>query len=285
MIAAPAKINIGLRILRKRSDGYHDIETIFHRIALSDEITLERSTGISFSSDDPTLPTDERNLCVRAAHLLRDEARGECGGVSIHLKKRIPAGAGLGGGSSDAASTLLGLEKLWKLRLTAQRRHALAATVGSDVPYFLRPGSASATGRGEVLEYFRLDLPYWILLVYPAVQVSTAWAYSQVRPGEGTNAVPLREILSGYAGNLGELSLNVKNDFEPAVFRSFPAVREIKERVISLGAGFAQMSGSGSSVYGFFEEERRLRRAAEILGERFSVFVTPPFYAHSSVGA
>src|SRR5437867_6634005 len=179
-IRAYAKINLGLRILRKREDGYHEIETVFHRVNIFDEIRLSPSTGISLTCNDPDIPVNDDNLCMRAASALRDKyAVGK--GVHIELKKTIPAGAGLGGGSSDAASTLLGLNQLWKLHLDRENLEPLALRIGSDIPYFLHEGSAYATGRGEKLEDIGIDIPCWIVLVYPKIQISTAWAYQNVQ--------------------------------------------------------------------------------------------------------
>ena len=178
IIRAYAKINLGLRILRKRADGYHDIETIFYRIQPYDEIVLELSHGISLVCNNSELPTDEGNLCVRAAGMLQQHY-DIIERVHISLKKSIPVGAGLGGGSSDAASVLTGLVELWKLPASENDLRSFAVQLGSDVPYFLEPGTAYGTGRGEKLDYFDFDFPYWIVLVYPNIHISTAWAYRE----------------------------------------------------------------------------------------------------------
>ncbi|TAK60449.1 MAG: 4-(cytidine 5'-diphospho)-2-C-methyl-D-erythritol kinase, partial [Bacteroidetes bacterium] len=175
---AYAKINIGLRILGKREDGYHDIETIFHRTNIFDRLIFELNKEIFISVSGFPLPNDNNNLSLRAANLLRQSYNLPFG-VKIGLEKNIPIGAGLGGGSSDAAATLLGLRTLWNLPISIAELNVLAQQLGADVPYFLHDDSAYGTGRGDTLEYFHLDLPYWIVLVYPAIHVSTAWAYSQ----------------------------------------------------------------------------------------------------------
>ncbi|MBI4811284.1 MAG: 4-(cytidine 5'-diphospho)-2-C-methyl-D-erythritol kinase [Ignavibacteriales bacterium] len=178
-LKAYAKINLGLRILRKRDDGYHDIDTVFHRVDLYDEIYLEPSSTIKVFSNESNLPTDEGNLCIRAAQLLR-EYSGIEKGVNISLTKNIPIGAGLGGGSSDAAATLIGLTKFWEVDVSQIDLYKLALQLGSDVPYFLKFGTAHATGRGEILDYFDINIPHWIVIVYPNIHISTAWAYQEI---------------------------------------------------------------------------------------------------------
>lgn len=287
-LKAYAKINLGLRILRKRNDGYHDIETIFHRIDLFDEVTFLPSQDVSLSSSDSGLPTDERNLCVRAAESLRRRCNVDTG-VRILLKKNIPVGAGLGGGSSDAAATLLGLVRFWKLKISDEELLSIALQLGSDVPYFLKSGTARATGRGEVLEYFFLDVPSWIVLVYPNVQVSTAWAYAEHdRPNEngGTGdggdrlgaPISLKQIVCNNIARPRLFNTLLRNDLEPVVFPAHENLAGLKQALFDAGAEFAQMSGSGSSVYGFFSDERLVSTAAEKLAIHYRVFITQPHF-------
>ena len=167
-LSAPAKINLGLHVLRKRTDGYHDIETVLHRIAWADTLTLRPSDRLEMTCSDPALPTDTDNLCLQAAHRLADRL-GTSQGASIHLEKRVPYGAGLGGGSSDAATTLKGLQQLWEVDVPQEMLHEVAASVGSDVPFFLMETPAAyATGRGDRLTPLRdeeddaLRVPYKI---------------------------------------------------------------------------------------------------------------------------
>ena len=180
-LKAYAKINLGLRVTGKRTDGYHDICTVFHRIDLFDDITLGRSDSITVQASDPGVPSDERNICHGAARLVAG-ALGAADGVRIDITKRIPAGAGLGGGSADAGAVLRSLPAFWGRSLPEAEIHALALALGSDVPFFLGRESALGTGRGEVLEYFALDIPFAILLCTPPVHVSTAWAYAHIFP-------------------------------------------------------------------------------------------------------
>ncbi len=282
-LKAHAKINVGLRILRKRDDGYHDIETIFHRVSVWDDISLAPASSITMTSDQKDLPTDDRNLCVAAAGLLRKQYDVRAG-VHIELKKNIPIGAGLGGGSSDAAATLIGLCRLWKLQPSKEELASIALRLGSDVPYFLQQGSASATGRGEILEYFSLDLPYWIVLVYPNIHISTAWAYGQFKI---QNVVPqartefkksLKSILIENIDKPQELRRFVINDFEPLVLQSNATVARVTNDLIQWGAEFAQLSGSGSSVYGLFRDETKARNAVGAFQKAYAVFLTPPHF-------
>ena len=178
-LRAYAKINIGLNILGKRSDGYHDLETIFHEIDCFDEIEFEQHDKVAMTADSILVPIDESNLCLSAANLLQKEKHVRPG-VMIHLKKNIPIGAGLGGGSSDAAAVLCGLNHFWKLKLSNNQLRTLAAQIGSDVPFFIDGGTAYATGRGEILESFSLVLPFWIAVVTPLIRISTAWAYNHL---------------------------------------------------------------------------------------------------------
>lgn len=287
-LKAYAKINLGLRILGKRDDGYHDIETIFHRIDIFDEIAIHPSKDVLLSSSDSGLPTDERNLCVRAAESLRRRCNVD-DGVRILLKKNIPVGAGLGGGSSDAAATLLGLIQFWKLKISDGDLLSAALELGSDVPYFLKLGTARATGRGEVLEYFSLDVPSWIVIVYPSVQVSTAWAYDEFaalkeKGGKGergsgvTGRISLKQIVCDNIARPRMFNTLLRNDLESVVFRTHESLASLKQALFDAGADFAQMSGSGSSVYGFFSDELLATAAAEKLAMRHRVFITRPHF-------
>ncbi|MBA4312082.1 MAG: 4-(cytidine 5'-diphospho)-2-C-methyl-D-erythritol kinase [Chlorobiaceae bacterium] len=280
-LKAYAKINLGLRILRKREDGYHDLETVFARVNPFDEINLELDSKISMTSNEINLPIDETNLCIRAANLLQQQS-GIAKGVKISLIKHIPIGAGLGGGSSDAASTLIGLVKLWELKISEEKLCSIALELGSDVPYFLKTGTAFATGRGEILEYFSLPLPYRIVILYPDVHVSTAWAYQSLE-SSNTNHIPhptshitLKDFLIKNIHNPHELNQNLLNDFEPVVLHQHKQIGFAKLMLYSEGACFAQMSGSGSSVFGFFKDEHKAVSAAEKLQNRYKVFITPP---------
>ncbi len=272
---AYAKINLGLRVLRKREDGYHDIETIFHRIDLFDEVILTPAPDLSFECDAADLGPVDTNLAFQAARLLKATYSVRVG-AHIFLKKRIPAGAGLGGGSSDAAATLLGLTSMWNLRLSPEQLLPLAVQLGSDVPYFLREGSAFGTGRGEILEYFPLVVPYWILLVIPNIVISTAWAYAQSGIIQKDSTARSRATILRQLNDPAKWQNLFQNDFESVAFKAFPELAEIKRSLIEGGALFAQMSGSGSTVYGLYSDEEMARKAGDSFSEKYRVEVIEP---------
>ncbi len=279
---AYAKINLGLSVVRRRVDGYHDIETVFHRIDLFDLLTFERHDSIVLKADSAEVPTDDRNLCYRAVLLLR-EYLGIRKGVAITLTKRIPVGAGLGGGSSDAATTLRALISLWSVSVPEADLAAMALRLGSDVPYFLNNGSAVAQGRGEILEYFSLMLPAAILVVNPGIHVSTQWAYNRLSPPLARPRASLKRTLLDNLPHPSNLTDCISNDFEEVVFREYPAIGKLKQEMISEGAAFALMSGSGSTVYGLFPEEDEAARLGERLKHRgFLVSLTAPMFTPSN---
>jgi 4-diphosphocytidyl-2-C-methyl-D-erythritol kinase len=278
MIArAYAKINLGLRILDKREDGFHNIETIFHRINLFDKLSFEQSATITLICSHPDVPTDNRNLCLRAAHLLLQKYNVNRG-VKIHLTKNIPIGAGLGGGSSDAASTLRALTELWDLQITGNELHDIALQLGSDVPYFIQHGSAYATSRGEVLKYFNLDVPYWIVVVYPNIHISTSWAYSNLKLTDHKNLHTLKDIIRKHINEPKVLSQFLRNDFESLVLQTHESLSQIREGFVASGAEFVQMSGSGSAIYGFFVSRRLVTSITAKLQKHYPVFITAPHF-------
>ena len=230
IVRSYAKINWSLRVTGKRSDGFHDLETIFQTISLCDEITFRDAGTLALICDDPTIPTDDTNLIIRAARAL------EAGPVAIELRKRVPAGGGLGGGSSNAAATL---------RVLGGERSDLpdiALKLGSDVPFFLIGGTAYATGRGEVLTPLPPMSEIPLLLLLPEERVSTADAYRRITRYSAPLGI---EAYREFA--------NFSNDFEEPVFELLPRLRELKARLYAAGAKWAQMSGSGSTLVGAFE--------------------------------
>ncbi|MDH7515787.1 MAG: 4-(cytidine 5'-diphospho)-2-C-methyl-D-erythritol kinase [Bacteroidota bacterium] len=278
IVAAHAKINLGLQVYRRREDGFHEIETVFHRVDIADELLLRKTErGIRCTTDAPSVPTDRRNLCVQAAEAFF-ALTGYTGGLDIHIHKVIPAGAGLGGGSSDAAALLRALPRLLGIRVSEDDLHALALSLGSDVPYFLHPGTAHARGRGEILTYFPLEIPYWVLIVYPGVPVSTAWAYGRYLFDPNRPAYDLRNLLIECIGNPAVLAERLRNDLEPIVFAAHPETRCAKESLYESGAAFALMSGSGSTVFGFFPDEGTARASAARFPASYSVFLTAPSF-------
>jgi 4-diphosphocytidyl-2-C-methyl-D-erythritol kinase len=224
---------------------------------------------------DRNLPVDDTNLCLRAGRAVQEELDTK-DGVHIHLEKRIPIGAGLGGGSADAAAVLAHLPGYWGRRIDQDTLAAIALRLGSDVPYFLGSGSARGRGRGERLDHFNLSLPYWILLCNPGIHITTGWAYAEVSP-RGGRTLPVEELLAGEFAP--EILARLVNDLEEPVFRTYPVIRKMKEAMLAGGAQLALMSGSGSTVYGLFGEEDAARKEMEVFRERgWRSFLTPPAF-------
>ncbi|MEX0747066.1 MAG: 4-(cytidine 5'-diphospho)-2-C-methyl-D-erythritol kinase, partial [Rhodothermales bacterium] len=253
-------------VLRKRSDGFHDVETVFIRVPWADILRAETATTLRYSCSDPALPSGETNLVVRAARLLGD-ALGIEPRASIHLDKHLPTGAGLGGGSSDAATTLVLLNKLW--RADATDLVSIGARLGSDVPFFLGPEAAYGTRRGEMLEMLMdpetrepYRPPFPLVIAVPAVSVSTALAYSLVTP-KPERRPDLREIV--LSNDLERWRRELANDFEGPVFEQFPAIAAVRNALSDSGADYVSMSGSGSAVYAFFEDDTTATAAAEAM--------------------
>ncbi len=274
---APAKINLGLRILGERPDGYHELRTVFQTISLADRLEIEfqpaAETRIEISCDRSDLENNE-NLAVLAASALLDrvEARAL---VKIRLKKNIPTGAGLGGGSSDAASVLMALAAQIEPSPDIATLHELAAELGSDVPFFLVGGTAVGVGRGEEV-YPLADFPRCpIVVVTSGVEISTPWAYRAFAEQSAAKLTPdsQRRTISRFcsairpAADDGALALagSIANDFEQTVFGQYPQLETIRQRLLAAGARFAQMSGSGSAVFGVFESEGAADSAAQTL--------------------
>jgi len=265
-VPAYAKLNVGLRVLNRRPDGYHEIRTVFQTISLADHLDISfshaRTTRIAIEGSPEILD----NLIERAAHLVL-EALSIQGDVLFHLKKNIPAGAGLGGGSSDAAAVLLALPVLAGKALPADRLHLIATQLGSDVPFFLHGGTALGLGRGEEL-YPLPELPAARgLLVAPAIHSSTAEAYRDL--SARLTSIPLQNKLNIFQQEIwrsatGEGIGVGDNDFEEVVFARHPGLKKIKEQLLRFGAKPAAMTGSGSAIFGMFAEAKQLERARSL---------------------
>jgi 4-diphosphocytidyl-2-C-methyl-D-erythritol kinase len=250
VVLTSAKVNLALDVLGKRSDGYHEIATVMQTVDLFDRLTLEAAPTISLETDDPALPTDERNLIVRAAVLLR-EAAGVERGARIRLRKRIPVAAGLGGGSSDAAATLWGLDRLWGLRWPRARLLGLAGELGMDVPFFLTGGPALATGRGERVERLSRAGSHALVLVNPRVPLSTREVYQRVPPGWRAEPSGARGVVEALATrNAARVGAALTNHLEAFVAPCFPPVDRMKAALMAAGALGSVMSGSGPTVFG-----------------------------------
>lgn len=261
---APAKINLGLHVLRVRPDGFRDIDTVFVRIPWSDTVSVEPSDRLEMTCSDPSLPTDDGNLCMRAARRLADAlGRDDRAGARIHLDKRVPYGAGLGSGSSDAATTLELLRRLWQIDATATPRlHDIAAALGSDVPFFLGRPVARGTGRGEILEPIHapaLARLHWLVVV-PPVHVATGPAYGLVTPND-RNRPDLAGLVAG--ADLERWRRELVNDFQAPVAARYPEVAEILSTLAGTGADYVSLSGSGSSVFAVYEDHQNATEAYE----------------------
>ena len=275
-LKAHAKINLFLNVLAKRPDGYHDIHTLFERISLWDDVRLTLApSGIRLKCSSKEIPSGPSNLAYRAARLLKDEY-GIQKGVRIHITKRIPVSAGLGGGSSDAAAVLLGLNRLWKLNLSQKELSRLGARLGSDVAFFVLDTSfALGSGRGEVLK--KIQGPRWKIwhcLVKPTFGISTAEAYSALRPPfltpQKTNAKMLfHSIHEGQPKRLAKLLIN---SLEVVLNKRVTEISKIKNELNRLGALGSLMSGSGSAVFGVFSSKQKALKAARHLKKVFRNF-------------
>lgn len=262
---APAKLNLGLKVLRRRQDGYHDIVSVLQTVDLCDRLAFTAAaTGETLvRCDHPDVPAGPENLVFRAVEVLRRET-GVDQGVRVDLEKRIPAGAGLGGGSSNAAATLRALDRLWGLRLGPERLSGLAAELGSDVPFFLTGGTAVATGRGERIRPVDWDDEFWYVLVYPGFPVSTAWAYQNVRIGlTETEAYGTFLDFAEKSGRIcaDRLFACLENDFLPVVEAAGGGVTRILAALAAGGAVACSVSGSGSTLFGVFREARQASAA------------------------
>jgi 4-diphosphocytidyl-2-C-methyl-D-erythritol kinase len=251
----PAKVNLGLHILGKREDNFHEIETLFQMVNWCDEIRIESLVReLELVCDQPDIPRYEGNLAIKAAQILKARFPGQCKGARIHLKKNIPHGAGLGGGSGNAAGVLLGLNFLWDLKLKRKDLILMAAELGSDVPFFLFSPCAIGRGRGEILEPVKSRTRFYILMVYPGFAVSTASVYRNLKL-KLTKRKNNISILTNFLlqSEFAQLGTACYNDLEPVVFQQHPSLSGIKNELLSLGAKGALLSGSGSTVFGFFD--------------------------------
>ncbi len=263
---APAKINWLLNVFGKRDDGYHDILSLVQRVTLSDSLVFERSDTLEVVTEAPIPPGD--NLVYRAMVLLH-ERMGKGGGARITLRKEIPMAAGLGGGSSDAATTLMGLNLLWNLGLSTRELSQIGETLGSDIPFFFRGPISIIRGRGEIVSPARVEKSHTLLLIKPHIGISTAWAYAELDRTAAGRILTKKDnniklfCLALERGDFPLLSSLAKNDFEPVVIRRYPVIGEIKERLLERGALFSAMSGSGPTLYGVFRTEKDARKAME----------------------
>lgn len=259
-IKANCKINIGLDVLRRREDGFHELSTVMFPVkGLYDLIDFEVIEGDKVEFAGKGMVVDcaiENNLCVKAYNLMR-EHYPSVGGLKITLDKRVPFGAGLGGGSSDATAVILAVNELFGLNLSEERLIELAAMIGSDTPFFVRNTPQLCTGRGENMTPVEVDLEgRYLALIKPDINVSTREAYSGVKP-----AYPAESLSEAIQLPILKWQGRVKNDFEEHIFLAYPLLAQIKEELITSGALYAAMSGSGSTIFGIFEAQEDAKKA------------------------
>ena len=260
-LTAAGKVNLALEVLGKRADGYHELATVMQTVDLADRLVLEDADELALTSSSPDVPADARNLALRAAAALREAAKVDRG-VRIRLDKRIPVAAGLGGGSTDAAATLLGLNRLWGLRWTRARLADIAVTLGMDVPFFLEGGVALATGRGEKLSALGGG-PLALVLVNPGTALSTATVYGRVTPAMYSTGEHARGMVEALrVRKPARVAASLYNGLEAAVVEVSPELTRMRAALVAAGALGAAMSGSGPTVFGVarsFEQARQIR--------------------------
>jgi 4-diphosphocytidyl-2-C-methyl-D-erythritol kinase len=268
-IRAPAKVNLYLRVVGRRKDGYHLLDTVMVPISLYDEIEIRKcktvrrrsspiATRITVTCDHPRVPGGKSNLVFRAAELIMKVAHIDQP-VSIHIHKKIPVGGGLGGGSSDAAATLVALNRIFCLRYSAKKLEKLGLSLGADVPFFITRQPARARGIGERLTQLAHFPRFWLIVLYPNFPISTAWVYGHSRLKLTTAKV--NTSITASLRDITKLREVVVNDLEAVVVARYPRIGTLKERLRREGAGAVLMSGSGSSVFGVFAARRKAARA------------------------
>lgn len=265
-LTAPAKVNLILRILDRRPDGYHNLWSLMQTVGLPDDLTVRLNPAhrdVRLRCNLPDLPTDGRNLVVKAAEALRT-ASGRAEGLEIDLQKTIPMGGGLGGGSSNAAATLLAVNQVLGLDWSTAKLAEIGAQLGSDVPFFLYAPSGFISGKGEAVQPTTIKGSRWLLLVNPGFGINTGWAYQQLAERR-SGLRPLSDAHQRLArrGTLTweELLPLMENDFEAALAESHPALGELKGELLTAGAEAAMLSGSGATVFGVFADEAAARQA------------------------
>ena len=270
---APAKLNLGLRIVGKREDGYHDILSVFQTVGLYDELTITPSTESGIECSDPGVPDDRNNLVLKAEVCFKKNIGIDAAShTHFLLKKRIPVGAGLGGGSSDAAAALRGLVRLYDVEISDRALHECASGLGSDVFFLIKGGTAVVSGRGETVTFVQWPFDFTYVIVYPGFGVSTAWAYGAV--GEFWSDMgdyqSMTEKLKTGILEADDFLKSLRNDFEPVVFKKYPVLKQVKTGLIKCGARAALLTGSGSCMTGIFEHEEEAVRCAKIIKSDFT---------------
>lgn len=269
-LKAPAKVNYLLDVIRRRPDGYHDLRMVMQRINLCDDISITMSDvpGIKVTCGKKGVPDGPGNIAWKAARIMLDIA-GRDPGVLIEISKNIPVAAGLGGGSSDAASVLMGMNELLELKLADQRLMEIGVKLGADVPFFIFKKTALAEGIGEQLNAMPAMPEAWVLLVNPGIHVSTAWVYNSLQLTKEKEMNRLPEFFA----SIEDVCSIFSNDLETVTIPAFPVIAEIKQKLLRLGAVASMMSGSGPTVFGLFQDKVAAEKARSELAETTEWFV------------
>ena len=256
-----AKVNVGLKILNKRSDGYHNISTIFQEIDLHDELTVSKNIrGCQFSSNVNWLHNDQNNLCIIAYNHMKELY--DIKGIDIVLTKNISRGSGLGSGSSNAAAVLKSINKVYDLNVSDEDLIEIGSRIGADVPFFIKGGTQIGEGIGEKLIGLKSVIKGWYLIIIPDLTIDTKWAYSQSKNILDNGPFPTKfsDLFSEKIVDLDTIKF-FENDFESVVFPTYPEIGAIKKELFALGAKFASLSGSGSTVFGIFDDNAKVKKA------------------------
>ena len=276
-----AKINIGLNIISRRQDKYHNIETLFQQIDLHDLVSIKTnsSSKITVRCNNSSVPIDEKNICFRAVKLIQ-RATGIRDGVKIQIEKRIPVAAGLGGGSSNAAAIIKGLQQLWSIQLNDVVIKNIATKLGADVLFFLLGGTAIASGKGETLKPIQIRNQFICVLIYPNIEISTRWAYRNFNFSltKIKKSVKLAHFFSSET-NLYQIKNLICNDLEEVVFQHYPMLDEIKNFFYAKGAFYSAMSGSGSTIYGLFPSFESAVGVMKSLQKPFQIVFAQPIFS------
>ena len=276
IINSNAKVNIGLKILKERDDGYHNIVTVFQEINLFDIISIsKKSKGCDFNSNATWLINDKTNLCVIAYEAMKNKF--DIDGVVIDLTKNIPKGSGLGGGSSNAACIMKGIRELYSLNISDKELEEIASQIGADVPFFIRGSIQLGEGIGDRLTPLKINISGKYLIIIPDTEIDTSWAYSKFKKDLDSSILPINfaSLSNEKAISLDKLKF-FENDFESIVVPTYPEIGKIKEALHALGAGFASLSGSGSTVFGIFNDDVSLDKALSYFSPKYKTFIAIP---------
>jgi len=272
-----AKINIGLKIINQKPNSYHNIETVFQELEFHDVITITKTNEeFQLSSNNEEFPVSTTNTCAQAYFKLKKEFPA-LEGVKIHVNKNIPMGGGLGGGSSNAASAMIGINKLYNIGLTKTELKNISKNIGADVPFFIEGGVQHGKGTGDRLTPLNIKLPFIILLIFPNIAVNTRWAYSQIR---NKLEMPIKAVNFADLIEKDIIPFQLfENDFEKIVFSTYPEIGLIKSKLLDNNASFASLSGSGSTVFGFFNDEADAISAELLFSKPYKTIITQPLFS------